>query len=178
MPFLTAVAARLAAIVEGAYPVVPVSGRSVPAARHKPARLHGNLRNDQFPGAHFHRAYDLDVDTSGRVPGDPPNVRAGAQRKNLIFRVDIGCHISRDAPSIAAGAGGALYSPTVLAHSDHEDIEQALSFPEFWSGVSPAIVGIVPAGDVSNEVIVEQARIVVSRLYRVTLNYAPGTAWG
>lgn len=177
MSFLTAPLARLCALIEGSYPVTPVSGRSVTAGRLKPARLHGDLRDPEFPGVHYQRAYDLQVVSSGRAPGDPPNVRAGSMRAVVVVQLDIGYLTSRDAPSTGAGVGGTLYSPTLLAHSDHEDVAQCFAWPNFWTGTSPSIVRLIPDSDVETAQTEVQSRIVVSRRWRMTLSYAPGTAW-
>jgi hypothetical protein len=173
---LTEPLARVGAIVEGAYPSTPVSGRSVPEGRHRSTRLHGDLRDPQFPGAHFNRGYDLAVVSSGNVPGDPPNRNAGSKRRRVVVEVAIGYLIARDAPR-AAGAGSTLYDATMTAHSDHEQIAEALGWSAFWGGTSPAIVGAVPDGDVQTVVVVPQARIVVAARWALTLSYPPGTVW-
>jgi len=177
MPFLTEPLARVGAIVEGAHPSTAVPGRSVPAGRHHATRLHGDLRDAAFPGAHFNRGYDLAVVGSRNVPGDPPNRRAGSQRRIVVVEIAIGYLTSRDAPRVGAGVASTLYDATLTAHSDHEDIAQALGWPGFWSGTSPAIVGAVPEGDVQTVVVAPQARIVVAARWALTLSYPPGMVW-
>ena len=177
MPFLTQPIARLAAIIEGAYPATPITGRSVPAGRHKPTLLHGDLRDPEFPAAHFHRGYTLEVIESGDIERDPPNVRAGSQRKYALVRVDLGYLHARDAARVVAGSAGALMAPSVLGHSDHETIAQALRYSVFWSGTSPTIEGLTPSRSVSTEIVVRQSRIIVSATWRMVLSYAPGTDW-
>lgn len=176
MAFLTEALARVGAIVEGTHPATAVPGRSVPAGRHRSTRLHGDLRDPAFPGAHFHRGYDLAVMSSGNVPGDPPNRNAGSKRRRIIVEVAIGYMTSRDAPR-GAGVGSTLYDATLLAHSDHEQIAEALGWSAFWPGTAPAIVGAVPDGDVQTVVVVPQARIVVAARWALTLSYPPGTEW-
>lgn len=175
--FLTEPLARVGALVEGAYPVSPVTGRSVPAGHHKATRLHGDLRSPEFPGAHFHRGYDIQVVSSGNVPGDPPNRNAGSKRRRVVIEIAIGYLIARDAPRVGAGVGSTLYDATMSAHSDHEQIAEALGWAAFWPGTSPAIVGAVPDGDVQTVVVAPQARIVVAARWALTLSYPPGTVW-
>lgn len=175
--FLSEPLARVAAIVEGAYPASPIAGRSVPAGQHRATRLHGDLRDPAFPGAHFLRGYDLAVVSSGTVPGDPPNRRAGSVRRRVVVEIAIGYLTSRDAPRVGAAVGSTLYDATMTAHSDHAQIAEALGWSAFWGGTSPAIVGAVPEGDVQTVVVAPQARIVVAARWALTLSYAPGTVW-
>ena len=169
--------ARIAAIIEGAYPDPPVAGRSVPAGTFKPSLLHGDLRDAAFPGAHYQRAYNLVVEDSGDAPDDPPNLRAGSMRATFTLRVDVGYIIGRDAPRLAAGEAGTLLDPSALGHSDHEAIRQALAWAGNWSGTTPEIVGLLPRkGDrARTETIAPVARIIVSRRYDLLLSFAPGS---
>jgi hypothetical protein len=177
VPFLTQPIARLAAIIEGVYPSTPITGRSVPAGRHKPTLLHGDLRDPSFPAVHFHRGYALRVVSTRERDGDPPNVRAGAVRKVILVEVAIGYLTGRDAPRTVAGAGDALTEPTLLGHSDHEQIAEAFRWPGFWPGTSPSIVQIRPEGPVTTSDVVPLSRLVVTSTWAITLSYAPGTAW-
>ena len=94
--YLTAPLARVEGIIEGTYPVVAVSGRSVTAARFVATRLHGDIEDPDFPMKHFAPAgggvayvalpvttgyASPDTATTGYVPSMIPSTRAsGAVR--------------------------------------------------------------------------------------------------
>lgn len=168
---------RVRDLIEGTYPVTPVVGRTVPAATFKATRLHGDLESPEFPGAHYHRGFDLVVDRSGGIGANPPNVHAGRMIRRAILSLRIGYLYGRDAASRAAGAGTALWSPTLTGHEDHELIEQALRYPAHWGGLTPEIVRLAPLDDATTRVVIPHQRILVTRLWEIQVSYQPGRTW-
>lgn len=177
MAFLTAPLAQLRAIIEGSHPAVPVTGRSIPSGTFLRSKYRGSLSDLAFPGAEFHRRYQLEVTTTRERPGDPPNVRAGAVRKVVVVEVSTGYLVSPDGPTSSARACGTVDEATLLGHSDHELFAEAFRWPGFWAGTSPSIVQIRPEGDVVTSAVIPRARILVTSTWAVTLSYAPGTVW-
>ena len=165
---------RVRDIIEGTHPSVAVSGRSINAGRFKAARLHGGLDDPQFPGAHYHRGYELLVERSGRVVGDPPNAHAGSKRRRAVLVLRVGYLFGRDAPATGAGVGTSLWTPTITGHNDADDIEDALTYPAFWGGSS--IVGMVPTSDAETLVVIPQQRALVVSRWEMTCSFAPGAS--
>lgn len=173
MGWLSEPLARVKALIGGTYPVTPVTGRSVPAETFVARRVQGDLASPNFPGNLFHRAFDFVVEASGGVPGDPPNVHAGSMRRRAVVLLRIGYLDGENAP--VAGDEIPYYTPSATGHDDHEAIEQALRYPAFWGGTTPAIVGLIPLGDATTQVIVPHERFLVVRRWEITCTYAPGT---
>jgi len=175
--FLTEPISRVRAIIEGSYPATPVTGRSVPASTIQKATYEGDPADLQWTGIGFHRRYQLPVLSTRNVDADKPNSRAGSQRKLVVFEVQIGYLVSPDSPIGTTSVCASVDEATALGHSDHELIAQAFQWSAFWSGTSPEIAGLVPAGDVSTAIIIPRKRIIVSARWSMLLHYAPGTAW-
>lgn len=166
---------RLRDVIEGTYPPSPVTGRSIAASTFKATRTHGDLRAPSFPGAHFHRGFAVVVLESGGVAGDPPNAHGGSVRRAAVVRLDVGYLYARDAAERAAGAGNALWSPTLAAHDDAETIETALVYPAFWGGTTPTLVRVAALDRARTVELIANDRIVCERRYEILVSYAPGT---
>lgn len=177
MPFLTAVDARLRAIIEGAYPASPVTGRSVPSGTFHAATYKGDPSDLEWPGIGFHRSYTLTYVTTRERGGDPPNSHAGSQRKAAVFELALNYQASPDAPVAGSTVSASIEAATLLGHSDHEMVAQAFRHPDFWPGTSPVIAQIRPEGDVVSSIVVSRRRLQVTARWAVTLSYAPGTVW-
>lgn len=172
MGWLTEPLAHVKALIEGSEPATPVTGRSVPADTFTARRIQGDLASPQFPGNLFHRAFDFVVEASGGVAGDPPNVHAGSMRRRAVVLLRIGYLDGEDAP--VATTEIPYYTPSETGHDDHETIEQALRYPAFWGGSTPAIVSLLPLGDATTQVIVPHERFLVVRRWELVVEYAPG----
>lgn len=177
MSWLTAVDARLRALIEGSYPAVPVTGRSVPSGTFTRAVYKGDPSDLEWPGIGFHRSYALTYVATRERGGDPPNSHAGAQRKAAVFELALNYQASPDAPIAGSTVSASIEAASLLGHSDHEMIAQAFRYPEFWGGTSPSIVQIRPEGDVQSSVIIPRRRLQVTARWAVTLSYAPGAVW-
>lgn len=176
--WLTAPLDRMRDILEGVYPATPVTGRSLAAGTFKATRLHGPLEDPAFPGAHFHRNFELFVEDSGDVEGDPPNLHAGSIRESAIVLVRVGYAYGRDAAGTGAGAGNALYTPSLTGHDDASKIREALSYPAFWGGLSQVTLVRLRAKErARSRILVPQQRMLVERRYELTCSYTPGTVF-
>lgn len=180
MDYITAPLTRVEALIEGTYPVVAVSGRSITAARFVATRLHGDLEDEDFPMKHF-------APSDGAVPylalpvaagyADPDraiNARSGMQRKRIDVRVVTGYVIGQSSPRIGAGAQTTKSAALIAGLNDHETIAQAMIWPGFWQSGS-TIYGIRAAGDTTHRVLVEHQRLLVETTFEVSVSYAPGT---
>lgn len=177
MAFLTEPLGRLDALILGEYPDVAVPGRSVPAGTFRRATYRGDPADLGWVGTGWHRCFARRVLSSGDNGADPPNVRAGAQRRRVLVEVSLGYEISPDATTSRTTVCATVDEATALGHSDHELLAQALRWPGFWPGTAPSIVRLEPAGDVTTSVVIPRRRIVVAAQWSITLAYAPGTVW-
>lgn len=168
---------RFRGVIEGAYPSTPVTGRSVPAGTFAASTYRGDPSDLGWTGLGWHRHYQLTVKGSGALPGDPPNVHAGQMRLAVLVELSMGYTVSPDAKTTTAQACATVDDATALAHSDWETIFQALAFPGFWGGTSPAIVGLTSVDGARTSIVIPRRRIVCTSTWRLILSYAPGTVW-
>lgn len=174
---LTEPLARFRAIIEGAHPATPVTGRSVPAGRFAASTYRGDPADLAWTGLGWHRHYQTRVVSTGSLPGDPPNVHAGSMRLAAVVEVSMGYVVSPDAKTTTAQACATVDDATALAHSDWETLFQALAWPGFWPGTSPVIAGITSVDGARTSVVLPRRRIVCTSTWRLILSYAPGTTW-
>ncbi|HEX4931774.1 MAG TPA: hypothetical protein VFV33_01265 [Gemmatimonadaceae bacterium] len=176
MTFLSQPAARLRALIEGTYPVVPVTGRSVPAGTLTRAKYRGPIGDTTFAGGDQHASYTLTLVESGDVDADPPNSHAGSQRRFVVYEVTLTYLVQPDGRITRSTACASEEDAADLGHETMEAIGQALRYPLFWAGTSPAIASVRQLGPAVTTTIPRQ-RVQVSARWRVLLSYAPGTDW-
>lgn len=169
--------ARLAAIIEGAYPSPAVTGRTVTTAFHA-TRLHGDLEDPAFPVSQFHRGYRLILERTGYAdPDTAQNPRAGQVRKRGTLLLSIGYLFGRRPPGPHTAALTATSADAHQGHDDHEEIEAALIYPGNRGSTSPTIYTIRRVEDAVARVIVPHERLLVETRYVVEIAYQPGTVW-
>lgn len=169
--------ARVRAIVEGSYPSVAVPGRSVTAGRFLRSEYRGNPADPQWPGTDFHRRYLVTVASVRNVPGAAPNHRTGRVLKSVLVNVAMGYVVQPDGRHERDGSCPDEEAATQLGAEDAHELEEALSWPDFWAGTSPSIAQIRTAGDVTATVLVPRRRVLVVSQWDVTVDYAPGQVW-
>lgn len=175
--WLSAPLARVRAIVEGAYPVSPVAGRSVTAGRFRRATYRGDVADPGWPGTGFHRHYLLTTESAGDVPGAAANWRTGRVLKRVVVELRVGYLVSPDAAVDRAGVCADEDAATQLGLEDAHELEEALRWPDFWAGTDPVLAQVRPAGDVTAAVVIPRARVLVSSRWELTLDFAPGRSW-
>lgn len=175
--WLSAPLARVRAIVEGAYPSVAVSGRSVTAGRFRRATYRGDIADPGWPGTGFHRHYLLATESVSDVAGAAANWRTGRVLKRVVLELRVGYLVSPDATIERAGVCPDEDAATQLAHEDAHELEEALRWPDFWAGTDPAIAQVRPAGDATATVVIPRARVLLTTRWDVTVDFAPGQVW-
>lgn len=168
---------RFRAIVEGTYPATPVSGRSTTANRFKRSEYRGAVADQGWTGVDFHRRYLVTVVGVRNVPGALPNHRTGRVLKSVLLELTMGYLVQPDGRVERVGACADEEAATQLGAEDAHELEEALSWPDFWAGTSPSISQIRLAGDVVPTVVVPRARVVTVSRWDMTVNYAPGQVW-
>jgi hypothetical protein len=168
---------RFRAIVEGTYPASPVSGRSTTANRFKRSAYRGAPSDLGWPGADFHRRYLVTVAGVRNVAGAAPNHRTGRVLKSVLLELTMGYLVQPDGRVERAGACADEEAATQLGAEDAHELEEALSWPDFWAGTTPAIAQIRLAGDVTASVVVPRARVAVVSRWDLTVDYMPGQSW-
>lgn len=168
---------RFRAIVEGTYPATPVSGRSTTANRFKRSEYRGAPSDQGWTGVDFHRRYLVTVVGVRNVAGALPNHRTGRVLKSVLLELTMGYLVQPDGRVERVGACADEEAATQLGAEDAHELEEALSWPDFWAGTSPSISQIRLAGDVVPTVVVPRARVVTVSRWDMTVNYAPGQVW-
>lgn len=169
--------ARFRAIVEGTYPSVAVPGRSTTANRFRRSEYRGDPADPQWPGTDFHRRYLVTVAGVRNVAGAAPNHRTGRVLKGVLVNLVMGYVVQPDGRVDRGGSCPDEEAATQLGAEDAHELEEALSWPDFWAGTSPAIAQIRLAGDVTPAVVIPRRRVLVTSQWDVTVSYAPGQAW-
>ena len=165
--------ARFRGIVEGSY----VTGGVVIATpgTFKSTRLHGDLDDEEFPLAHFHRGYDCVVGSSSWMEPEGAQSHCATVRRVAEVVLRVGYLFGRDHPlahSLGVTSRGVA---SELGHADHEKLERVLSHPKNWGGCTPQVCAILRAGPVQTAVLEGLSRLIVSAPYRVLVAYAAGT---
>lgn len=168
---------RVRALIEGAYPVVPISGRSVTAGLIARATYRDDPADLAWAGLGFHRRYLLLTDETGDRDGDPVNRRAGSAREEWAFTVRIGYAVSPDARLSGSSVCADEDAATQLGHEDHHAISEALRWPAFWGDTTPALSQLRRVGRVTTSIVIPRKRVFVSCRWTATLSYAPGSTW-
>ena len=168
---------RFRAIVEGTYPSVAVSGRSTTAGRFVRSEYRGDPADPQWPGTDFHRRYLVTVKAVRNVPGAAPNNRTGRVLKSVLLEVSMGYIVQPDGRVDRGGSCPDEEAATQLGAEDAHELEEALTWADFWAGTSPAIAQIRLAGDVTPAVVIPRKRVLVTSQWDVTVDYAPGQVW-
>ena len=166
--------ARFRAIVEGTFPASPVAGRSTTANRFKRSEYRGDPADPQWPGADYHRRYLVTVAAVRNVPGAPPNSRTGRVLKSVLLEVAMGYIVQPDGRVDRGGSCPDEEAATQLAAEDAHELEEALTWPDFWAGTDPAIAQIRVAGDATPLVVIPRCRVVCTSRWDVTVDFAPG----
>lgn len=169
--------ARFRAIIEGTYPVSPVAGRSVTAGRIQRATYRDDPASLEWPGTDFHRRYLVTVAGVRNVAGAAPNHRTGRVIKSVLVNVAMGYVVQPDGRITRDGSCPDEEAATQLAAEDTHELEEALCWPDFWAGTTPAIVQIRLTADVTPAVIVPRRRVLVTSQWDVTVDYVPGQVW-
>lgn len=169
--------ARLQAIVEGSYPVTPVTGRSIATTRFRLAKTSGGLSDPGYPIEDFHRRYEL-VDRGFRR-GEPLNARSGFARRVHLFDLNVGYVYGFGGPGtgVTSTTGIASRVAEDLSGDDAHALEQALTWPDFWGtlNASPllSIYGIAIPESVP-EVLIAGRRLLRRTRLEVGVSYVPG----
>lgn len=169
--------ARFKAIIEGTYPSSRVDGRSTTANRFKRAAYRGAPTDQGWPGVDFHRRYLVNVVSVRNVPGALPNHRTGRVLKSVLLELTMGYLVQPDGRVERVGACADEEAATQLGAEDAHELEEALSWPDFWAGTTPSIAQIRLAGDVVSTVVVPRARVTTVSRWDLTVDYAPGQSW-
>lgn len=169
--------ARFRAIVEGAYPSVAVPGRSVPAGRFARATYRDDPASLAYTGTGFHRHYLVTFVGARDVPGAAANWRTGRVIKSVTLELRMGYVVEPDGREVRDGSCADEEAATMLGLEDAHTLEEALRWPDFWPGTSPAIAQIRPAADVAATVIVPRRRVLCTSRWELTLDFAPGATW-
>lgn len=175
--WLAAPLGRFRAIVEGTYPASPVAGRSTTAGRFRRSEYRGDPTDPAWPGVDFHRRYLVTVEATRNLPGMTPNHRTGRVLKSVLLRVAMGYLVQPDGRIERGGACADEEAATQLGAEDAHELEEALSWPDFWAGTAPGISQIRLAGDVAPAVVIPRKRVLVTSRWDVTIDYAPGQSW-
>jgi hypothetical protein len=180
MGWLSAPLARIEAIIEGTYPTVPVTGRSLTARTFRATKLHGTLDDPagEFPAVHFHRGYALLPVESGNIEGQRAlNARAGMGHRRALLTLQVGYLFGRESALAGPGAKTAKSHASLLAHEDFDLIEQALVWPAHWGGTAPTMYSVRLVNSVRTRELVAHARLIAEATFEIQVGRVPGAVY-